>query len=236
VSRLNNLELQPYQEVQSIAKQVLASLSGTITSSSTERSIAESAIKLLVDLGISETWYYDVPAFVLLGSRSCLSISGKDYRPANEPVGQTNLVTVDLSPCRGDIWGDCARSFVIENGQCTSDPVNLEFQEGLAAQTQLHKKMTEFMKPETKFSALFELGNQQIKDIDWENLDFLSNLGHSIETRPANRKFIDSNCHAQLDSVRFFTFEPHIRKPNGKWGFKHENIYYFNDSGKVIEL
>jgi hypothetical protein len=33
-----------------------------------------------------------------------------------------------------------------------------------------------------------------------------------------------------------FTFEPHISQHGGRWGFKHENIYYFDNSGAVMEL
>lgn len=96
--------------------------------------------------------------------------------------------------------------------------------------------MKEFVSPETKFSDLYKFGNDLISDFGWENLDFLENLGHSIETKPEERRFIDKNCHEQLGSVPLFTFEPHIRQRAGKWGFKHENIYYFNILGEIVEL
>jgi len=108
------MDLDKHQEVQNIAKIVLDELTQHITPESTENSIASTAGHLLKEHGISDTWYHGVPALVLLGSRSCLSISGKDYSPSNEPVGDTNLVTVDLSPKRDSYWGDCARSFCIE--------------------------------------------------------------------------------------------------------------------------
>ncbi len=229
-----NIDL--YKNIQKIAKIVHENLRDYIKRTSTERTIAEKAIELLAENGVTDTWYHGVPAFVLLGSRSCMSISGKDYRPADEEVGQTNLVTVDLSPMIGNIWGDCARSYFVENGVCTINPYLEDFQDGKNVELSLHNAMKDFVTPSTLFSELFEFGNQIILEKGYENLDFLGNLGHSIEIAPSHRLFIDKNCHEPLGSVNFFTFEPHIRKAGGRWGFKHENIYYFDDINSAVEL
>ena len=230
------MDIKLYQKVQSAAKAVLADLSNFIDSHSTEKTIADVALELLQQQGITDTWYHGVPAFVLLGSRSCESISGREYEPSNEKVGDKNLVTVDLSPMEGNIWGDCARSYFIENGKCVSSPECEEFQEGASIELELHKIMTEFVTPNTLFSELYEFGNQEIQKRGFDNLDFLSNLGHSIEIDTSKRRFIDKNCSEALGSVNLFTFEPHIRKQGKSWGFKHENIYYFNDQGRAVEL
>jgi len=42
--------------------------------------------------------------------------------------------------------------------------------------------------------------------------------------------------HTQPGDVAFFTFEPHILKCGGKWGFKYKNIYFFDTPGAVTEL
>ncbi len=230
------MEFENYQNVQSIAKDVLSELGATITSSSTENSIASSAFRLLKKRGISETWYHGVPALVLLGSRSCLSISGKEYLPSDELVGDTNLITVDLSPKIDDYWGDCARTFCFENGSYKPTPEKEEYSLGCAVQETLHKSMINFVTPKTTFSDLYNFGNDLILKMGYENLDFLSNLGHSIETQLKNRKYIDQYCSELLSNVKLFTFEPHIRVNNGEWGYKHENIYYFTSNGIVDEL
>lgn len=232
----NSMNLDAYKKVQKIAKTVHEKLRDYIDCDSTEASIATQAIQILEANGISETWYHGVPAFVLLGSRSCLSISGKDYLPATEKVGDSNLVTVDLSPSLKGVWGDCARSYFIENGKCVKNPQIPEFREGKLAESELHREMKKFVTPNTIFSELFEFGNQKIKAMGFENLDFLGNLGHSIEVDKTLRRFIDKSCCETLGSVKFFTFEPHIRKIGGSWGFKHENIYYFDQSGRIQEL
>ena len=116
------MEFEIYKKAQDAAKKVHAALGEFIDSESTERSIAAKSKELLSAQGVTDTWYHEVPAFVLLGSRSCLSISGREYRPSEEKVGQTNLVTVDLSPMLGVAWGDCARSYCVEKGAWTDCP------------------------------------------------------------------------------------------------------------------
>ena len=69
----------------------------------------------------------------------------------------------------------------------------------------------------------------------FENLDFRGNTGHTIETDQAKRRFIEEENIQKLGDAELFTFEPHIRKLGGAWGFKHENIYYFRD-GRAQEL
>lgn len=225
-----------HREVQTAAKAVLADLAASIQPLDTERTLAERAASLLGARGLTETWYYDCPALVLLGSRSCESLSGRDYRPNDEPVGNFNVVTVDLSPMRRGLWGDCARTFPIENGGFTLEPYAAEIRVGLDAQALLHQSMQSFVTPATMFSELFSFSNTQIASLGFENLDFLGNLGHTIESTRSERRYIEVGNDLPLGTVPFFTFEPHIRQVNGRWGFKHEEIYYFASDHKLHAL
>lgn len=222
--------------VQAAAKSVLAQLVNNIAPTSTEASIARTAADILTQLGYPDTWYYDCPAFVLLGSRSLASVSGRDYQPSEETVGLQNLVTVDLSPRSGTLWGDCARSFYVEDGICRTLPLGDDFTRGYEAEQSLHGIMLRFVRPETTFNDLYELANESIIDAGFENLDFLGNVGHSICERRDQRLYIESGNNRCLGEVTCFTFEPHIRLRTGKWGYKHENIYYFDDDGAPCEL
>lgn len=222
--------------VQAAAKDVLQRLVEHITPESTETSIATAAVAMLAERGYPDTWYYNCPAFVLLGSRSKASLSGSVYEPGTEAVGSINLVTVDLSPRSGDIWGDCARSFYVENGVARVRPISPEFVSGHEAEVRLHQKMRAFVQPDTSFHDLYEFANEQIRDEGFENLDFLGNVGHSICQRRDDRLYIESGNHRRLGEVGCFTFEPHISQRGSRWGFKHENIYYFDDKGVVEEL
>ena len=224
------------RQVQAVAKDVLSILGQSIAPFDTEASIAQRAKELLADRGVHETWYYDCLAFVLLGSRSCASLSGRDYQPANEPVGESNMITVDLSPSLDGVWGDCARSFFVESGVPVSEPSEAEFQAGLHVQLELHSAMQEFVSLETTFEELHRFSNEHIAAADFENLDFMENLGHSIGAELDDRIYVEKGNLTRLSDVGLFTFEPHIRKAGSKWGFKHENIYYFNENGDVTEL
>ena len=214
--------------VQLKAKEAMSAVAKTICPTSTERSIAATAKAILADIGLVDTWYYDCPAFVLLGSRSCLSLSGREYIPAGEPVGMENLVTIDLSPCDGKIWGDFARSLCIENGRVVEQPLSLDFADGLRVEKEMHRLMAEFVTPNTTFHQLYEFANDAISAAGFENLDFLGNVGHSIETSREKRRYVEKGNHERLGDVSCFTFEPHVRRKGGRWGFKHEDIYYFD--------
>lgn len=238
MTNMMNIEMMlKYSKVQSVARKVLNEIVFCINENSTEASISSDCVKLLIKYGITETWYYNVPALVLLGLRSCISISGKDYTPDNiETVGTDNLITIDLSPLDGSIWGDCARSYVFQKGKIADKNNYGEFSEGMKFQKKFHNKMKSFVSTETTFEELYFFANDLISSNGFENLDFLSNLGHSIEKEKTERIYIEKNNRRKLSSVNLFTFEPHIRQINGKWGFKHENIYYFDNNGRIKEL
>jgi Xaa-Pro aminopeptidase len=228
--------IEEHRAVQTVAKAVLARLADDIGPGNTERSIARLAVQLLAEQGVTETWYYDCPAMVLLGSRSCLSVSGRDYRPSDEPVGLTNLVTVDLSPSRHGVWGDCARSFAVEEGRCVEMPRSPEFRRGMTMERRLHEDLLAFATADTTFGELHEHTSAAITAAGFVNLDFLGNVGHSIESRRDDRCYIEAGNARRLGEVALFTFEPHIREAGGAWGFKHESIYRCGPSGRVEEL
>lgn len=225
-----------YRAIQQATKDVLAELRTTLCADDTESSIVSRAVAGLHRRGLTETWYYDCPAFVLLGTRSCLSISGRNYEPAAEAVGTTNLITVDLSPKRDDVWGDCARSFFVENGLPTDIPALPEFSMGLDFLRALHAEMPDFVTRSTTFHELFSWTRAKIEESGFENLDFAGNVGHSIATRKEERQFIQHGNHTRVVDVPFFTFEPHVRSAGGKWGFKHEDIFFFDQNHKLERL
>lgn len=67
------------------------------------------------------------------------------------------------------------------------------------------------------------------------NLDFLGNLGHSIVRQKKDRIYIEKGNTTQLGNVNYFTFEPHISTRGSKYGYKKENIYYF-ENDMLVEL
>lgn len=233
---LNEVNLANYRTVQNIAKTVLYRLSGFIRPGVTEAEIAEEARELLLKHGVDDAWYYGIHALVQVGSRSCQSVSGRSYKPSTEVVEDSTLVTVDLSPAVNARWGDCARSFAVEGGVATSRPRTEVFREGMDLVQALHESLVRFATPRTTFHELHAFANQLVCSAGYRNMDFAGNFGHSIEEALDLRTFVERNNHRTLGGVLMFTFEPHIAKADRHWGFKHENIYFFDETDRLIEL
>jgi Xaa-Pro aminopeptidase len=218
------------------AKTVLSRLPSQLTIYDTEATIAQKAVQMLAQLGYSDTWYYDCPAQVLLGSRSCLSISGKSYEPHNEPLGGSNLVSIDLSPMKGNVWGDYSRTFAYELGLWVEHPKTREYQNGFQFQHYIHQELIHWLKPHHTLHQLFEWANVKIREKGFVNLDFRGNVGHSLALTRDERHFIQADDHTPLGDIMFFSFEPFVRVKGGHWGFKHEDVYYFDDQDKLQKL
>ncbi|RCS43238.1 M24 family metallopeptidase [Bremerella cremea] len=228
--------MNPNRHVQSIARSVLTDLGPTIQVNDTEQTIAARCVAMMRDQGIERTWYYDCPAYVLLGSRSCLSISGRDYVPAEEPVGNHNVVTIDLSPLYGEAWGDCARTFYVEAGTATQYPTRPDFSRGHDLLQALHALAYERVHAETTFEQLHAMLAQRITSDHFESIDFLGNFGHSIVTHLNERIYIEAGNQARLADVAYFTIEPHIREIGGNWGYKWEEVYTVGEAGQLVML
>ncbi len=165
-----------------------------------------------------------------------MSLSGRDYVPSRKPIDVETVVTVDLSPCKGKFWGDCARTFLVEGEKVSDTSTRLSYRRGMETQRLLHAEMKLFVSPKIRFNELYEIVNAKIAALGFVNLDYLSNVGHSIAKDLDSRVFIDANNAQPISSVCCFTFEPHIREVDGVFGYKHENIYYFDAVGELIEL
>ena len=192
----------------------------------------------LLDLGADSFWYWDIGAFVFAGDETTVSVSGKKYLTSDRTIETDDIVTIDLSPQKDNIWGDYARTIIIENGMVVDDIQNInhaEWKSGLLMEETLHKELIEFVTPDTTFEDLFFHMNEFIVEKGFINLDFMGNLGHSIVKEKNDRIYIEKGNKAKLGSVKYFTFEPHISVPQSKYGYKKENIYYFNN-GRLTEL
>lgn len=87
----------------------------------------------------------------------------------------------------------------------------------------------------SKFEELYYFMNDLIVKKGFINLDFLGNLGHSIVKHKNDRIYTEKGNHKRLSDVEMFTFEPHISIPDSEYGYKREDIYYF-ENGKLIKL
>ncbi len=226
-----------YKQVQQIAKDTIKFIKQSIHPGMNLIEVREMCEQKMLELGADSFWYWDIGAFVFAGDETTVSVSGKQYTISDRIIGETDIITVDLSPQINNIWGDYARTIILEDGIVveSTDVKNAEWRNGLMMEDRLHKELLDFVKPQTTFEELYFHINEIIKNHGFINLDFMGNLGHSIAENKDDRVYIEKGNNHKLSEVSYFTFEPHISIPGSKYGYKKENIYYF-ENGKLIEL
>ena len=226
-----------YKDVQQIAKDTIDFAKKNIKPGMILLDIRKLCEQKMLELGADSFWYWDVGAFVFAGDETTVSVSGKQYVTSDRIINENDIVTIDLSPQNDNIWGDYARTIILENGVVVdkADVNNVEWRNGLQMEDGLHKELLEFANIETTFEELYYHINEIITENGFINLDFMGNLGHSIVKNKGDRVYIEKGNKQKLSDVDYFTFEPHISIPRSKYGYKKENIYYFEDS-KLVEL
>lgn len=226
------------KDVQNIAKETMSYIKKVIAPEMKLAEVRRMCEDKMQSLGADSFWYWDIGAFVFSGDETAVSVSGREYVTSDRLIGFNDIVTVDLSPQNNNIWGDYARTIVIENGLAVDniDKIqNDEWRSGLLMEERLHRELIDFAAPYTTFEELYYHINEVITREGYVNLDFMGNLGHSIVKVKDSRIYIEKGNAARLSDVDYFTFEPHISVPNSKYGYKKENIYYFSGN-KLMEL
>lgn len=227
-----------YREVQKIAKETIGYIKTVIKPGMKLREIRSLCEEKMLLLGADSFWYYDIGAFIFAGDETTISVSGKEYITSDRCIAENDIITIDLSPQNNKIWGDYARTIVVEDGQVVSKTEHIqneEWRNGLLMEKQLHQELLDFATPHTSFEELYQHMNRFITENGFINLDFMGNLGHSIVKEKSDRIYIEKGNQTLLSAVDYFTFEPHISMPGSKYGYKKENIYFFSD-GKIKEL
>ncbi len=231
-------EQELYFKVQSIAKSTIDYAKEIIKPGLNLVELRKMCENKIFELGADSFWYYNVGAFIFAGDETTRSVSGKDYITSDYIIKNNDIITIDLSPQIKNIWGDYARTIIIENGKVVDEInqiQNAEWKNGLLIEKELHSELLNFATSNTTFEELYYHMNDFIKKCGYINLDFNGNLGHSIVKNKNRRIYIEKGNKKKLSEVKYFTFEPHISTPNSHFGYKKENIYYFNND-KLIEL
>lgn len=227
-----------YVDIQQMAKDTIEYIKTRIRPGMTLVEVRTLCEQRLLSLGADSFWYWDIGAFVFSGEDTTISASGREYVTASRIIQENDIITIDLSPQRDGIWGDYARTVIMENGVpavSSEDVQNKQWCDGLRMEEWLHQELIRFATQETTFEQLYYHMNGLITSGGYVNLDFLGNLGHSIARHKDDRIYIERGNTATLSSVSYFTFEPHISTKDGKYGYKLENIYYF-ENGFLKEL
>ena len=226
-----------YQQVQKIAKDTLEYAKQHIHAGMNLLEVRKMCEDKMLELGADSFWYWDVGAFVFAGDETTISISGTQYVTSDRLITQNDIITIDLSPQNKNTWGDFARTLIVQNGIVVEQEqvANIEWRAGLEMEDFLHEELFQFATPQTTFEELYYYMNRVIEEKGFVNLDFMGNLGHSIVRQKSDRIYIEKGNTTRLGDVAYFTFEPHISVPGSKFGYKKENIYYFENEN-LMEL
>ena len=238
IEKYLQIEKQSYIQIQQAAKLTIEYIKKIIRPGMNLPEIRKLCEKKLLESDADSFWYWDIGAFVFSGDETTVSISGKQYVTSDRVIENNDIITIDLSPQAGNIWGDYARTVVVENGRIIEDIElikNQEWKSGLQMEDKLHAELLGFTTKETTFEELYYHMNDLIAENGFVNLDFMGNLGHSIVKAKDDRVYIEKGNLTKLADVKYFTFEPHIAFPGSKYGYKKENIYYF-DGDCLTEL
>ena len=225
-------------EMQNLNRATIEYASKVIVPGMTLARLRQLCEEYMLSHGADSFWYWDVGAFVFAGDKTTVSVSGREYKTDDHIIELNDIITIDLSPQNNCIWGDYARTLIVENGKFVKnieEIYNNEWRDGLKMEAYLHEAMRDFVDESTTFEELFYYINNQIEAHGYINLDFLGNLGHSIVKDKNQRIYIEKGNTEKLSAVEAFTFEPHISLPDSVYGFKKENIYSFR-CGVLKEL
>ncbi len=224
--------ISEYSNVQKIAKDTIEYIKTEVRPGMTLKTVRQLCEDKMIELGADSFWYYDIGAFVFSGDETTVSVSGREYTTSDRIIESDDIITIDLSPQIGDTWGDHARTIIIEGGNVVNSIEEIkceEWRNGLLMEKRLHDKMNEIVNPDMTFEELYYQMNEYIKGESYINLDFMGNLGHSIVCKKDDRIYIEKGNNTKLGDVNFFTFEPHISVSGSKYGYKREDIYYFEN-------
>ena len=92
-------------QVQSIAKQTIDYIVSQIYPGQSLIEIRKHCESKMLALGADSFWYYNIGAFVFSGEETAISVSGRKYQTADRTIRSNDIITIDLSPSCGRIWG-----------------------------------------------------------------------------------------------------------------------------------
>ena len=147
-----------YKDIQRVAKETIIYIKTIIKTDMNLLDVRRLCEEKMLSLGADSFWYWDIGAFVFSGDETSISVSGREYITSDRLIGNNDIITIDLSPQNNKIWGDYARTIIIENGEvvdCIDKIQNNEWRNGLLMEERLHQALIDFVTPQTTFEELY---------------------------------------------------------------------------------
>jgi len=220
---------------QEIGKRTLKELTSRIRVGMSEYDIFTLCTEIMEREKSEAWWYHNIPCSVAIGERTVLSQSGRNKVPSTTHTVQANdIITVDVAPTVDNVWGDYARTIIVQDGVACmelNDIINPDYRKALEFEKLMHDELIDYVTTKTTYEDVFNHFNQKITAHGYENLDFKQNLGHSIELDQKDRIYLEKNNKTIIyEHAKPFAFEPHIRPIDGVFGVKSENMYVFKQN------
>lgn len=237
--RGTSVEAEKIYAAQKIAKACHKHMEVFLCPGLTHKQIHDECERFMLENGAESFWTHNDAALILFGDLTKYSAHespGSLYEGMT--VRENDLITIDIAPAIGTGWGDMARSYVIENGKLVSwkDCHDPDIREGMEMEMKLHDLFVRSVKDDTTFADIYRITDEYLTSHGYINLDYHGNFGHSIENRSEDRvTIIDTSDKIISEYNKPLTFEPHICKKNGKYGIKHENMYFYVN-GRIEEI
>ena len=114
-----------YSEVQKIAKDTIEYIKTKLTAGMKLTDIRKLCENKMLASGADSFWYWDIGAFVFSGDDTTISVSGREYVTSERIIAPEDIITIDLSPQNDNIWGDYARTIILEDGKVVDDISNI---------------------------------------------------------------------------------------------------------------
>ena len=108
---------EPYKKMQDLNRKAMNYITGIIQPGMNLSFIKKTCEEYLLENGADSFWYWNIGAFIFADTETIISISGNDYEVTDKDVQNDDIITIDLSPQSKNVWGDFARTIIIENGK-----------------------------------------------------------------------------------------------------------------------
>ena len=234
-----DVDIENIYKSQDIAKSCLEYMNTFLKPGLSYKDIHSECERYMLEKGAQSFWTHDDPALILYSDLTTYSAHESPIELfKSKYISDNDLITIDVAPTIKNGWGDFARTFVMEDGKIIDykKSNNQEIIDGMNFEYELHKLFINSIDENTTFSKLHKIIDDYVISNGYYNCDYHQNYGHTIENNSKDRitiaKDVDINIYKYNKPI---TFEPHICKKDGNYGFKHENMYVIYE-GKIYEI
>lgn len=124
-----------YFAMQRLCRETIGYIRSVVCPGMDLRELKDLCEEYMLNHGADSFWWCGVGAFLFSGDETAVSVVPESgYIPSDKRIQENDIITIDLSPQKDGVWGDFARTLVLEDGklvQDTKDIKNEEWRNGM---------------------------------------------------------------------------------------------------------